>query len=171
LGVRGGESTFVFQRVARRCGAALVSVDIASCSGLPEYDNWFFVQADDVVFGNRFGSWCREVGLPDAIDVLFVDTSHLYDHTVAEIRTWVPHLASLGAMIFHDTNLKGIYRRRDWSLGQAWDNGRGVIRALEAFLGVPLNEHDRFESDIGQWHVTHDPICNGLTVLRRQAEK
>src|SRR5258708_24796497 len=31
LGVRTGESTFVFERVARLCGARLVSVDIDDC--------------------------------------------------------------------------------------------------------------------------------------------
>ncbi|HEV2474762.1 MAG TPA: hypothetical protein VGS41_18945, partial [Chthonomonadales bacterium] len=32
LGVRGGDSTFVLERVARLCGCALLSVDIADCS-------------------------------------------------------------------------------------------------------------------------------------------
>ena len=32
LGVRGGESTFVFERVAKMCGSQLGSVDIEDCA-------------------------------------------------------------------------------------------------------------------------------------------
>src|SRR2546429_10031177 len=48
LGVRGGESTFVFERVARRAGGDLVSVDIADCSTESRYERWHWVHVDDV---------------------------------------------------------------------------------------------------------------------------
>lgn len=39
LGVRGGESTFVLERVAKLCGAKLVSVDIRDYSNVSSYEN------------------------------------------------------------------------------------------------------------------------------------
>src|SRR5947207_2894207 len=75
LGVRGGESTFVFERVARRAGADLVSVDIADCSTVSRYERWHWVQDDDVRLGGQFRSWCAEHGLEPLVDVLFVDTN------------------------------------------------------------------------------------------------
>jgi cephalosporin hydroxylase len=167
LGVRGGESTFVLERVARRCSATLVSADIDDCSTVCQYEKWHFVKGDDVAFGQRFSAWCSKHGLPIQIDLLFIDTSHLYDHTVAEIHAWFPHLRESAVVIFHDTNLKKWYRRRDWTIGSGWDNSRGVIRAVEDFLGVQFDERHPFQRKVDCWHVTHDPVCNGLTVLRR----
>src|SRR5438067_13154752 len=60
LGVRGGESTFVFERVARRAGADLVSVDIADCSTVSRYERWPWVQDGGVRWGGQFRSWCAE---------------------------------------------------------------------------------------------------------------
>ena len=168
LGVRGGESTWVLESVARRCGAVLIGVDVDDCSTVCQSENWYFVQEDDVAFGQRFATWCREHGVADKIDVLFIDTSHLYSHTVAEIEAWFPHLSEAAVVMFHDTNIKRLYRRRDWTLGRAWDNRRGVIRALEEILHEQLDERHRFEREVGRWHVTHDPICNGFTVLKRK---
>lgn len=169
LGVRGGESTWVFERLARRCGADLVSVDIADCSAICKYERWHFVQEDDVQFGRRFPNWCRTRGLTTRIDVLFVDTSHLYQHTLAEIAAWFPHLGPGAAVMFHDTNAGTIFRRRDWTLGgHGFNNDRGVIRALEKTLGLSLVESRPFDVEAAGWRVTHDPVCNGLTILRQR---
>lgn len=167
LGVRGGESTFVFERVARRSGADLVSVDIEDCSTASRYARWHWVQEDDVQLGRRFRDWCGERGLEPRIDVLFVDTSHLYDHTRAELDAWMPHLSARAVAMFHDTNMKKVFRRRDRTLGLGWNNHRGVVRALEALLDRRLDERHRFSCDARGWHVTHDPTCNGLTILSR----
>jgi hypothetical protein len=169
LGVRGGEATFVLERVARRCRAPLVSVDIADCSTVSQYERWHFVQEDDVAFGRRVAAWCREQGLPENIDLLVIDTTHLYEHTLAEIEAWFPHLSPTAVVMFHDTNLRRLFRRRDGTLGLAWSNNRGVIQALETVLHTRFNERRPFERDIGPWRIVHDPICNGLTVLRRKA--
>jgi hypothetical protein len=160
LGVRTGESTFVLEKVAHKCGAALVSVDIDDCSGVCSYEKWHFVQEDDVEFGKRFPTWCENRGLGSVIDLLLVDTSHLYEHTVAEIRIWFPYL---------DTNLKRRFWRRDWTIGHAWDNDRGVVRALEWLLRSTLEERREFERQFDEWSVRHDPVCNGLTILKRTA--
>jgi len=167
LGVRGGESTFVFERVARRSGADLVSVDIADCANVSRYERWHWVQEDDVRLGRRFRGWCEQRGLEPLVDVLFVDTSHVYDHTRAEMDAWFPHLSGRAVALFHDTNMKKVFRRRDGTLGLGWDNHRGVVRALEDVLGIRIDERRALTCAAGPWRVTHDPICNGLTMLRR----
>lgn len=162
LGVRSGESTRVLLMAAKRCSARLISVDIDDCSGVAESDAWTFVRTDDVQFGQNWPEWSRTHGLPETIDFLFIDTSHLHEHTVAEINVWFPHLGSNSKVVFHDTNLRSWYSR-----SRGWDNSRGVIRAIEEYLGFKVNERIAFTVAIDGWLVRHDPVCNGLTVLRK----
>lgn len=167
LGIRGGASTFVFERVARRCGATLLSVDIDDCSGASSWEGWHFVQEDDMTFVRRFPGWCADHGLDPAIDVLFLDTSHAYEHTRAELAAWMPWVAPGGRALVHDSNMGGLYRRGDWTVGLAADMQRGVARALHEFLGAQFDEREPFRGTLGGWAVEHDPLCCGLTVLRR----
>lgn len=168
LGVRNGlGSTIVFERVAKRCDAVLVSVDLQPCSRPSPYQKWFFVQQDDIVLAQEFKSWCQERKIPPAIDILFIDTSHLYDHTVQEIASWFPWLSEKAKVFFHDSNQKTLYRRKDGSIGFAWNNQRGVIRALESYFGKRLLEHTDF-IDCGKgWLIKHHAHCNGLTILEK----
>ena len=86
--------------------------------------------------------------LPAEVDVFFLDTSHEYEHTLAELRAYMPRLAPGGVALFHDTNLigwPGYHWDRDippvqaalndWcaEAGTTWENlpgnyGMGVIR-------------------------------------------
>jgi len=167
LGVRGGESTYVLERVARLSGGVpLVSVDLEDCTGACRYPNWFFVKSDDVALAQTFPEWCRERQLPAAVDLLFIDTSHLYDHTLQEIKHWFPLLSPSAKVVFHDTNLRRIYWRKDGSFGPAWTN-RGVTAAIEACLGVSLPERTDYVDLIGEWMIRHNALSNGLTVLTR----
>lgn len=167
LGVRGGESTFAFERAAALTGATLVSVDIEDCAEASNYPGWMFVKSDDVAFAARFPDWCRERGLPPEVDVLFIDSSHLYDHTVREIDSWFPKLSPRAKVFFHDTNLRELYRRKDGSWAIGWDNGRGVIAAIEAFLGARFDETAEFVDFRKGWMIRHAPWCAGLTILDR----
>jgi cephalosporin hydroxylase len=167
LGTRGGDSTFVFERAARRTGATVVSVDLDDCSAVSGFDGWIFVQDDDLAFARRFPAWCAERGLQPAADILFVDTTHDYEQTRAELAAWMRYLAPRGRALFHDSNMGGLYRRGDWTVGLAGDMGRGVARALHEFLGATFDERRRFDGRIGAFRVRHDPLCNGLTVLER----
>jgi cephalosporin hydroxylase len=163
LGVREGESSRVFSCVNDDIGSSVVGVDVTDC----EYSfvkNGTFYKADDTVFHtfyeNKYGK---------NIDLLFIDTSHLYDHTVQEIKYWFPLLSQKAMIIFHDTNLNNVYLRKNGSVGAGWDNQRGVIRAIEEVFGVKFNEHIDFQyscklSDVN-WKVVHEPLCNGLTIL------
>lgn len=167
LGTREGESTRALLRVAEHCLGTLVSVDTSDCSHIVSSDRWRFVRSDDIEFERNWSDWARSRGLPEEIDFLFVDTSHLYDHTRAEIQVWFPHLSSTAKAAFHDTNLNTVFRRRDGSLGPGWNNQRGVIRAIEEYLGVRVDERRAFSGIVRNWLIRHDPACSGLTILRR----
>lgn len=172
LGVRGGESTFVFERVARIFDSTLVSVDVEDCRRASTWQRWHFVKSDDVAFAGRFASWCREKRLAAKVDLLFVDTSHRYEHTKEEMKAWFPLLAERATVVFHDTNMGPYYLRRDGFGGLGWNNDRGVIRAIEEWFGARFAEQAPFEDvlrgrDGNWWIVRHVPECSGLTVLFR----
>jgi predicted O-methyltransferase YrrM len=167
LGTRGGESTAAFEKAARLTEADLISVDVDATDYESEYEHWQFVQSDDIEFAGVFEEWCADRGITPEIDVLFIDTSHRYEHTVAEIDAWFPHLSPDGVVLFHDTNLSNIYRRTDRTLDTAWDNDRGVIRAIEEYLGRPLDEKRPFTTVLSGFLVEHYPHSNGFTVLRQ----
>ncbi|HEY1579826.1 MAG TPA: class I SAM-dependent methyltransferase [Terracidiphilus sp.] len=167
LGVRGGASTNIFQRAAAVSEARIISVDIAECSAVSQYQLWEFVHSDDIEFAGRFSEFCRRRDIPPCIDLLFIDTSHYYDHSAQEIEAWFPFLSPRGKVIFHDTNLRMIGPRRDGCFQLSWDNQRGVIRAIEDYLGVSIDESKPFSDQIGDWMVRHWPNCNGLTIMDR----
>ncbi len=167
LGVRRGASTFVFERVAQLCDAALVSVDIEDCTQASNYPHWHFIHSDDVALAQRFPAWCTQRNLPTHIDVLFIDTSHVYQHTVAEIEAWFPLLAQHALVFFHDTNQRLVYTRDDKSIGLGWNNDRGVFRALERYFNQSFNEQIDFAHVEPGWIIRHHARCNGLTILEK----
>lgn len=159
LGVRHGESTFALERVARICNSKMISVDIRDCSKVCTYEDWLFVRSDDVEFAKVFEGWCEDRNITPEVNILLIDTSHLYEHTCREIKYWFPHLSERVKVFFHDTNLT------------AWDNKRGVIRALEDFLHTSLREKENFTEIIDGWLVRHYSSCNGFTILERPSPK
>jgi predicted O-methyltransferase YrrM len=172
LGTRGGVSTRALLAAAEICDAHVLSIDIADCSrlDLPErfHARWTFVCADDMDFaGQPFSAFCAERGLPPFADVVFVDTSHAYAHTRAEIEKWMPRLSPRGIMLFHDTNMANWFRRMNGKVERGSDNGRGVIRAIEEFLGRRYDEATYFTDVAAGYLVSHVPWSSGLTILRK----
>ncbi len=167
LGTRGGESTFALEKAAKIKGTTLVSVDIEGCDHEHKYENWIFVKKDDLLFANEFEKWSEANGLDSKIDFLFIDTSHEYDHTKKEIKSWFPLLNTHAKVAFHDTNMSELYTRADGSKGLGWHNDRGVIRAIEEYLNVRFNEKKNFQTVMDDWVVRHWHNCNGLTILEK----
>lgn len=167
LGVRGGESTFVLERVAKVCGSILMSVDIQDCSRVCPWENWIFVKSDDIQFAGQFPEWCRAREIRPEIDILFIDTSHLFAHTVQEIEHWFPFLSPRAKVFFHDTNARRVFFRRDKSMGVAWDTKRGVMAALENYFDAKFNERENFTDFRKDWIIRHHAGCCGLTILER----
>lgn len=167
LGVGDGESTFVLERVANLWGAKLVSVDIEDCKKVSTFKDRIFIKQDDISFAAGFPDWCRPKGIAPVIDILFIDTSHIYDHTVAEIRAWFPYLAPRCKVFFHDTNMGEVFVHKDGSTGKGWDNQRGVIRAIEDHLETAFDEKKDFALARRGWFIRHFTICNGFMILDR----
>lgn len=166
LGVRGGDSTYVLERAARFCNATLISCDIADCKSVCDWSEWNFVQSDDIVFAAQFPEYCRQRNVTPAIDILFLDTSHLYDHTVQELECWIPLLAPKGKILFHDTNQKRVGYRKDGRLMAGIDN-RGVIAALENYFQRKFDETRDFTDVCDGWLMRHTAYSNGFTVMQK----
>ncbi len=141
LGTRSGQSTAAF--LAGLGGGCLWSVDTdqpdvpAHWHRLPQ---WHLLVADDV--GPQARAW-----LPARCDVLFIDTSHEFRHTVTELFLYVPRVRPGGVALLHDTQWE--YPSTDLGMpagpvagaldaycevtGLSWENrpgsyGLGVIR-------------------------------------------
>jgi len=167
LGTRGGVSTQTLIACAGANDAVMVSIDIDDCSHVANNAKWSFVHSDDLKFAKEFPEWCKARGLEPKIDFLFIDTSHEYAHTVAEIAAWFPFLAKKCRVAFHDTNLCFVYRMRNGRRVARESVHRAVIRAIEEFLGITINEHQAAVLYKDGWRVTHDAFCSGMTVLER----
>lgn len=101
LGVRAWNSTAAFLAAAQEQDGQLWSVDIAQPS-VPAWWRdlpfWHLIVADDL-------SPAALAACPDDADVLFIDTSHGYGHTLAELRAWAPKVKPGGVILLHDTDM------------------------------------------------------------------
>lgn len=99
LGVRSGESTAAFLSAAAFVDGHVWSCDIDPPQ-VPEQwlanPRWVFVQADSV-------SPVALAALPEQADVVFIDTSHDYGQTLAELAAYVPRVKPGGVVLLHDT--------------------------------------------------------------------
>lgn len=104
LGVRSGNSTAALLAAAEMTGGHVWSVDVAQ----PTVPDWWLTT----------GRWTLHVGNdvdgilhhrlkadPGVFDVLFIDTVHTYQHTLAELRLYVPMVRPGGTVLLHDTEL------------------------------------------------------------------
>lgn len=173
LGTRDGISTRALLAAAEISDAHLLSIDVADCSrlGLPERlrARWTFVCAEDVAFADEpFAAFCAARNLPPFADVVFVDTSHAYEHTRAEIEKWTRRLSPQGIMLFHDTNMgNGWFRCLNGKVEPGSGSGRGVIRAIEELVGRRYDEATYFADVAAGYMVRHMPWSSGFTILRR----
>jgi predicted O-methyltransferase YrrM len=102
LGVRWGTSTAALLYGVERVGGHLWSVDLQA----PTVPSWWPLT----------GRWTLTVGddldpavlaaQPDGVDLLLLDTSHDYQHTLAELRAYVPKVKPGGLVCCHDTELE-----------------------------------------------------------------
>ncbi len=99
LGVRTGNSTSAFLAAVEQHGGHLWSVDIVQ-PDVPwewlDHPSWTLTIGDDIQVADQ---------LPDGVDVLFIDTSHFYNATVRELRTYVPKVRYGGVVLMHDTEM------------------------------------------------------------------
>ena len=97
LGTRTGVSTIAWLHALEGTGGRLTSVDIDERPPIGEWPHWEFIQGDDTD--------------PEVItrlapaDIVFLDTSHLYEHTVVELRLYRWLVKPGGLIVCHDTEL------------------------------------------------------------------
>ena len=103
LGTRTGQLDLAFLAAAEAAGGHVWSGDVTDVSarkpaprrGLPGGRSSTGDDTDPAV----------QARLPAEVDVLFIDTSHEYEHTLAELRAYMPRVAPGGVALFHDTNV------------------------------------------------------------------
>jgi len=99
LGTRSGLSTVAWLHALEATDGHLWSVDMDPAPDLGlEVDRWTFIQGDDCdpdVYSQ----------LPSGADIVFIDTSHAYDHTLQELRLYRWLVRPGGRLVLHDTEL------------------------------------------------------------------
>jgi predicted O-methyltransferase YrrM len=143
LGVRWGTSTAALLAGVAQAGGHLWSVDIVP----PTVSGWWA----------STGLWTLSIGddldpavaarQPPELDVLFIDTSHVYEQTLGELRTYAPRVAPGGLILCHDTELEAPEAAA--GAGPPYP----VARALDAYC-----------ADVG-WSWTNRVGCYGLGVI------
>jgi predicted O-methyltransferase YrrM len=97
LGVRSGNSTAAFLAGVEEHAGHVYSVDVVR-PRVPWrlHPQWSFILGDDLEVADRI----------PRCDVLFIDTSHHYEHTLAELDAYVPKVKPGGVVLLHDTELE-----------------------------------------------------------------
>lgn len=150
LGVNTGESTIALLEAVEATQGQLYSVDIqllpATKAMLENYGlmgRWNFTLQDDLEYVK---TWPAD----KKADLIFIDTSHTFDHTTNEIAAYEPILRPGGIMVFHDT-----VSFHD-----------GVQKPINDFL----KKHGcHYERKPGGWQYENKTNCNGLGILRKPA--
>lgn len=97
LGTRTGVSTIAWLYALEQTGGHLFSVDIDPRPEIGEWPHWTFIQGDDL-------DPTVLAQLPQA-DIVFIDTSHLYEHTRNELSVYRWLVRRGGLIVCHDTQL------------------------------------------------------------------
>jgi len=129
LGSRKGNSTLALLAGAEESGGHVWSGDIDNVAADPhgmqpwaDCGIWTFIHGDDM-------DPDVQAQLPAEADLLFIDTSHEYGHTVRELEAYMPRVAPGGVALLHDT------RWVDSPPGTPWDGTTlpPVGRALDEY--------------------------------------
>lgn len=130
LGVRWGNSTAAFLAAAEAWHGEVWSVDIADPQVPPHWHSlpfWHLLVADDL--SPEALAFC-----PGEADVLFVDTSHYYEQTLAELRQYAPRVRPGGTILMHDTKAGGT------RFGPGWPEVSQALNDWSAETGIPWKD-------------------------------
>ena len=151
LGARRGNSTLAFLAGATESGGHVWSCDIDDVRLFPDgigpfaaSPRWSFTCGSDM-------DPDVQALLPAEVDIWFLDTSHEYDHTLAELRAYMPRVAPGGVALFHDTNLNG------WP-GYRWDSKiPPVAAALDEYCAEAGLEWRNLPGEYGLGAIHREP--------------
>lgn len=118
-----GQSTYALTAAANKTEGQFYSIDLFKSARdrlwegrhglmLDDEPRYHFVEGDDMKIVK---TWDKP------IDFLFIDTSHLYEHTKNELEAWTPHVLIGGVIMMHDTNHES-------------GDGMGCRKALDEFV-------------------------------------
>ncbi len=172
LGTRGGESTRVFIKYCEKFSKFGMSVDLCTKPDWMSSKNWTHFVGDDIELGTKVHKsnvWPNGDVLKP-IDLIFIDSSHEYDHTLKELGVYWDMLSTNGILVCHDTNLTDKFTRKlDGTPNIGWNNSNGVSRAIEDFFDFKFNWNNlqsvESHTTKGQISVAHYPWNNGLTLI------
>jgi predicted O-methyltransferase YrrM len=134
LGTRTGESTSAFLAGASATGGYVYSVDMGpSTHEWLDTGLWHFLSADDM--SDVAAEW-----LPGECDILFIDTSHRYGHTLDELRLYVPRVKPGGMVLMHDVELT-IHEMIAYGEPGARNDLQGPLHPVAEALDVYCAQH------------------------------
>ena len=176
LGVDEGQATEAFYEGTLLKGSKMFGVDPAA-----QWEKTYTKYADNRLrffktTSHKFPKQSmRSTGVKE-FDIIFVDSSHLYEDTLKELNIYTPLVKKNGMLIFHDTYMSP-EKGYAWTTlnnvvtGCGWDNKRGVIRALQEFFNIEFDEKryhtTHFKYDDKMWKLIHYPFNNGLTIIKQ----
>lgn len=134
LGTRTGVSTIAWLYGLACTGGRLTSVDLDPAPDIGEWAHWTFLQGDDL-------DPAILVQLEPA-EIVFIDTSHTYEHTIAELNIYRWLVKPGGLLVCHDTLLR---HPEDAPLTPAFP----VRKALAEFVAVEGFDHWEYEDSWG----------------------
>ena len=106
LGTDRGDSTVALLAAAELTGGHVWSVDInPECEFIRECEPWHYGGFTFICGDSTDQATADQV--PGTVDVLFIDSSHLYEETKREIDLYLPKVRPGGVMLLHDTNKPG----------------------------------------------------------------
>lgn len=139
LGTRTGVSTVAWLYALAQNDGHLTSVDIDVKPAVDDYPHWTYVQGDDVD--------------PDVVsalqpaDIVFIDTSHHYHHTVDELNIYRWLVTPGGVLCGHDSELM-------WPEGAPYSDGPfPVKRAVQEFVKANGYDVEFIHECYGFWIV------------------
>ena len=171
-GIRWGNgSTISFSRALNVLDAYLIGLDIDNCSKhYNELHNAQFIQMSDVLFPAYFKTMHLK---NDTVDLVFIDTSHQYEHTLQEIDAFSEILSDNGVFIFHDSNvaIPRPVRINGTVCPTGMGNPKGVTDGLKTYFGFSFDEGTYINVYVEKagylWNIINYPYCYGLAVAKR----
>jgi predicted O-methyltransferase YrrM len=150
-GLGQGNSTVIFLEACRflgDCKLYTFEININKEDTLPARKRiselglepwWTLIEKDSVQAGREWSY--------GKIDVLFLDSHHSYEHVLAELEAFKPHLSEKAVILCHDTNPKEEH--------EMYKTG-GPLRALK-----------EFQTENPNWKLINLKANNGMGVLVR----
>ena len=152
LGTRMGKSTGILLVALERTGGHLYSMDINDCDVSTYVPGGASPQLTKIVSDDRLYAW----DIP--VDMVLIDSSHLYDHTKEQMTKYWPHVKTPGVMVLSDTDSHFSQKRavQDWAeemrLSYVFDTrGQGGAYFFKPVYGERCRDRvtvDRWETGV-----------------------